>query len=439
MVVLALLTMAGPAAAEDLTIEVGAPEAVALGENVPVTVSVRSSATDAPVSGAIVIFHAVKSFAGVEGDAILGSATTNDAGVAGFTIKAHVAGLQGVRAEVIAAGQAQSESILIPVTKGEQLHRSETGVDLPGIGAWLVVVVVAAAWFIMQVAGRNVLTASRIPNGRDVETTDESQSGHVRGSYRVSHLATVMMTVTSLMALGIVVLLLRGPETRSNLHPEGYDRTPVAFLEARYGYAGLGLADDALDPTEEPTGRTLFLGKGCAGCHGTNAEGTASAPTPAWTSAERLTEIVRVGSVGMPSYGPDELSDMELDAIFTFLLEARASPIVRERSDALVATDLPVTSGGEIPTFTDNVGPILAARCGTCHGSAGGWSAADYESVMNSGTNSPVIVPGDPENSLLAQKLLGVQQTGAIMPPSGALPDAEVSTIIDWIAAGADE
>jgi mono/diheme cytochrome c family protein len=250
-------------------------------------------------------------------------------------------------------------------------------------------------------------------------------------------MATVMMTISSLAALGLVVLLLRSPETHSNLHPEGYDRTPVAYLEARYSYTGLGLSDGAADGGEEPTGRDLFLSSGCAGCHGTNAEGTATAPTPAWADAERLTEIVRAGSVGMPSYGADELTDMELDSIFVFLLEARASPIVRERSDTVDASDLPVTSGDEVPTFVDNVGPILAARCGTCHGSAGGWSADDYDSVMTSGTNAPVVVPGDPENSLLAQKILGVQVTGAPMPPSGTLPDAEVRTIVDWITAGA--
>lgn len=130
---------------------------------------------------------------------------------------------------------------------------------------------------------------------------------------------------------------------------------------------------------------------------------------------------------------------MDLDAIYVFLLEAQASPIVQERVAASQPDSLPVTSPGDVPTFADNVGPILTARCGTCHGTAGGWSAADLESVMTTGTNAPVVVPGDPENSLLAQKLLGVQESGALMPPSGTLPDAEIRTIIDWITAGADQ
>jgi mono/diheme cytochrome c family protein len=141
----------------------------------------------------------------------------------------------------------------------------------------------------------------------------------------------------------------------------------------------------------------------------------------------------------MPSYGEDELSGLELDAIFVFLLEARASPIVQERIGAVDSATLPVTSGDEVPTFEANVGPILAARCEACHGSAGEWSAADYQSVMTTGTNAPVVIPGDPENSLLVQKVLGVQESGSPMPPSGTLPDAEIHTIIDWISAGAEE
>jgi hypothetical protein len=58
---------------------------------------------------------------------------------------------------------------------------------------------------------------------------------------------------------------------------------------------------------------------------------------------------------------------------------------------------------------------------------------------MTTGNNAPVVIPGDPENSLLAQKLLGTQETGGIMPPGQQLPDDEIQLIVDWIAAGANE
>jgi hypothetical protein len=49
------------------------------------------------------------------------------------------------------------------------------------------------------------------------------------------------------------------------------------------------------------------------------------------------------------------------------------------------------------------------------------------------------VVPGDSEGSLLAQKLLGTQSEGSLMPPGGKLPDEEIQTIIDWIASGAPD
>ena len=74
-----------------------------------------------------------------------------------------------------------------------------------------------------------------------------------------------------------------------------------------------------------------------------------------------------------------------------------------------------------------------------CHGAMGGWDGSSYQAVMTTGNNAPVVIAGDPENSLLAQKLLGTHSEGAIMPPAGKLPDAEIQVILDWIAAGAVE
>jgi hypothetical protein len=55
---------------------------------------------------------------------------------------------------------------------------------------------------------------------------------------------------------------------------------------------------------------------------------------------------------------------------------------------------------------------------------------------MSSGDNAPVIIPGDVENSLLAQYLLGTN--GDFMPPIGSMPENEIQAILDWIAAGAE-
>jgi hypothetical protein len=58
---------------------------------------------------------------------------------------------------------------------------------------------------------------------------------------------------------------------------------------------------------------------------------------------------------------------------------------------------------------------------------------------MTTGDHAPVVLPGDPENSLLVQKVLGTHTEGTIMPPGGKLPEDEIQTIIDWVAGGAEE
>jgi uncharacterized membrane protein len=82
---------------------------------------------------------------------------------------------------------------------------------------------------------------------------------------------------------------------------------------------------------------------------------------------------------------------------------------------------------------------IFEAKCNICHGTMGGWDGTSYESTMTSGNHAPVVIPGDIDTSLLAQKLLDTQSNGAIMPPGGKLTDSEIQLILDWILAGALE
>ncbi|MDH5372171.1 MAG: c-type cytochrome [Acidimicrobiia bacterium] len=87
-------------------------------------------------------------------------------------------------------------------------------------------------------------------------------------------------------------------------------------------------------------------------------------------------------------------------------------------------------------TWTAHVQPILATSCSACHGSAGGWDAATYDSTLNSGNSGPAVVPGDADNSALAQRLQG---NGALMPPGNALTNEQIQLIINWINNGAPE
>ena len=88
-------------------------------------------------------------------------------------------------------------------------------------------------------------------------------------------------------------------------------------------------------------------------------------------------------------------------------------------------------------SFSADVLPILEAQCNMCHGTMGGWDGTTYRSVIESGDNAPVVIPSDEQGSLLAQKILGTQTQGTVMPPGGTMAAADIQTILDWIAAGA--
>jgi len=93
---------------------------------------------------------------------------------------------------------------------------------------------------------------------------------------------------------------------------------------------------------------------------------------------------------------------------------------------------------GETPvSFNADVLPIFEDKCIPCHGALGGWDASTYEAVMTTGNNAPVVIPGDVETSLLAQKVIGTHAEGDIMPPGGRMPDTLIQVILDWIEAGA--
>jgi len=91
----------------------------------------------------------------------------------------------------------------------------------------------------------------------------------------------------------------------------------------------------------------------------------------------------------------------------------------------------------DLPSFANDIMPILEAECNVCHGTFGGWDGSSYDTVINSGDNGPAVIPGDVENSLLAQKLLNTQELGGVMPTVGRLPDDTIQIFLNWIDSGA--
>lgn len=169
----------------------------------------------------------------------------------------------------------------------------------------------------------------------------------------------------------------------------------------------------------------------CAQCHSTNGEQLVGPALndpefQASNSDEDLFNTINVGHEATAMIGWGEiLSSEQIQQLINFI-----------RSLDEVEAEQP--SDGE-PSFSSDVLPIFDAQCKSCHGSLGGWDGSSYETVMSTGLHAPVVLPGDSENSLLAQKIRGTHDEGAIMPPAGKMDDDLIGIVIDWIEAGAPD
>ena len=94
------------------------------------------------------------------------------------------------------------------------------------------------------------------------------------------------------------------------------------------------------------------------------------------------------------------------------------------------ATQLPGATAAPL-TWNSGIDQLFAANCTACHGSSGGLKLSNYADTMKGGQDGPVIIPGDPNGSLLVQKMSGAH------PKTFSAGD--LARIIAWIQAGAPE
>ena len=177
------------------------------------------------------------------------------------------------------------------------------------------------------------------------------------------------------------------------------------------------------------SGEAIYNGL-CSQCHGTQGEGLLgpalrNSAFQARNTDQDIFDSINLGHPATPMIAWGEiLTSEQIQQLVNF---------IRRLSEP----ESEVTEG--IPSFSADVLPIFEAQCNLCHGTLGGWDGTTYEAVMNTGDHAPVVIPGDPEGSLLGQKILGTHTEGTIMPHSGIMPEDLIAIILDWIAAGAPE
>lgn len=92
--------------------------------------------------------------------------------------------------------------------------------------------------------------------------------------------------------------------------------------------------------------------------------------------------------------------------------------------------------------YSAKVQPIFRANCYRCHGwmnHRGGLSLSTPAGILKGGKHGPVIVPGDPDKSLLVKLIRheGPANDPRPMPPKSKISDADIATVEQWIKAGA--
>lgn len=230
----------------------------------------------------------------------------------------------------------------------------------------------------------------------------------------------------------------------------------VAYLRSWEEDPPVELPPEVVAETVALSGEEIYLDI-CAQCHGIGGEGRVGPSLRAASfrnsnSSQDIFDIINVGhgATSMIAWG-EVLTADQIEQLVGFIeqLPIEETPPEAEAEEAEEAEPEAETeaegeeteAADEEVTFSTHVLPILQIRCVDCHGTDGGWDASTYDMVMSTGDHAPVVIPGDVEGSLLAQKILGTHEEGDVMPPPPLreLSDEQIQIILDWIEAGAPD
>ncbi len=103
------------------------------------------------------------------------------------------------------------------------------------------------------------------------------------------------------------------------------------------------------------------------------------------------------------------------------------------RSQTTPPPDAPPTAG----FFTDRILPLLQTRFAPLLQNEPGLSLASWESLMAGSEHGAVVIPFDPENSLLLQLATKLPADHPLRPHADALTADEIALVRQWIADGA--
>ena len=118
---------------------------------------------------------------------------------------------------------------------------------------------------------------------------------------------------------------------------------------------------------------------------------------------------------------------------------AGASPRIPAEPEAAEPT-AETAQAADAVDFTRDVMPILKRTCVECHGPdkvKARLRMDSIEGLQKGGKSGPLVKPGDPENSLMMRRLLGLDGDDQMPLDKDPLTEKQIDTLRRWIAAGA--
>lgn len=303
----------------DTSVLVAAPGEAEVGEIVPVTVTVTENG--APVPDAVVTLSRVAAFAGVSGYVEMMRATTDEDGTADLSFVQRAAELTAdLRIDVLDSDAEPLDFAVTSVGPREQIHRSDTGVDLPGLGGWVLILLVAGLWALI------LSTVLRLRNV-SVEGADLGAEAELDVDAKPIRrlLPYALSGVVAVVGIVLVTVLFRNPASHANIEgPQSGDRVPHSHLGEATPVVSPGLAPAFAAPTGDPAvdGARNFFGLGCASCHGLDAMSGVVGGDITGEVEDGLGEFldeVRRGPKGMPTYPVEDFRDEDLALVHAYL------------------------------------------------------------------------------------------------------------------------
>jgi hypothetical protein len=298
--------------------------------------------------------------------------------------------------------------------------------------------------------------------GKAYSSKDFAESGRM-----VSAAQTAMEMLVANPTPDVVKLLQPQYERLKKAHGllqlEGVDLEPLGGLQAVLG-------EDAGMPVDGGTSFAkevvpILVGK-CGRCHVTGNRGdfamrdytelmrgttAGRVVLPGNGEGSRIYQVIEEGD--MPR-GGGRVTDDELALLKKWIDEgARVDPQFRSTSLVVLNADndtakpampepkLVQATGKETVSFALDVAPVIVQNCGGCHVNAqnarGGLNLTMFQGWLRGGDSGNLFVPGNPDESLLVQKLKGTAGGDRMPQNRPPLPDETIEKIATWIKEGA--